>query len=121
MRLFMSMSFWITLSLLAPCADPESPKAMDGRLMIERFAAEPDIVTPTGIAVDARGRVLVVESHTHFRPKGYEGPPADRIRTFEDTDGDGRADKIGKFFEGTQWTMNLGIHPDGSVYVATRN
>ena len=40
---------------------------------------------------------------------------------FEDTDGDGRADRITTFFEGTTWTMNIGIHPDGSVYVATRD
>ena len=73
-------------------------------LKIELFAAEPDIVTPTGIAVDAEGRVLVIESHTHFRPEDYAGPPADRIRMFEDTDGDGRADQITTFFEGTQST-----------------
>ena len=79
------------------------PKVVDPRLKIELFAAEPDIVTPTGIAVDDRGRVLVVESHTHFRPTGYAGPPADRIRMFEDTDGDGRADRITTFFEGTTW------------------
>ena len=89
------------------------PKVVDPRLKIELFAAEPDIVTPTGLAVDARGRVLVVESHTHFRPEGYVGPPADRIRMFEDTDGDGRADRITTFFEGTTWTMNIGVHPDG--------
>src|SRR5205823_6071515 len=64
---------------------------------------------------------LVVESHTHFRPNDYQGPPADRVRMFEDTDGDGRADRITTFFEGTTWTMNIGIHPDGSVYIATRD
>jgi len=112
----------VLLSLLigAPADGIALPKVVDPRLKIELFAAEPDVATPTGIAVDARGRVLVVESHTHFRPPGYEGPPADRIRMFEDTNGDGKADRITTFFEGTTWTMNLGIHPDGSVYVATR-
>ena len=32
----------------------------DDRLKIELFAEQPDIVTPTGIAVDTGGRVLVI-------------------------------------------------------------
>ena len=32
----------------------------------------PTCVTPTGIAVDDQGRVLVIESHTHFRPDGLQ-------------------------------------------------
>ncbi|HEX7448390.1 MAG TPA: PVC-type heme-binding CxxCH protein [Pirellulales bacterium] len=110
----------IFLSLLA-AAPADAPQTSDDRLVIERFAAEPQLVTPTGIAVDDRGRVLVIESHTHFRPDDYAGPPADRIRVFEDTDGDGRADRISTFFEGTRFTMNLAVAHDGSVYVATRN
>ncbi len=98
----------------------EMPHVLDARLAIELFAADPDIVTPTGIAVDAEGRVLAVESHTHFPLDDYPGLQDDRIRMFEDTDGDGRADRITTFFEGTKWTMNVGVHPDGSVYVATR-
>lgn len=102
-------------------AKVEQPIAVDKRLSIELFAAEPQIVTPTGIAVDGKGRVLVIESHTHFRPEDYQGPPADRIRLFEDTDGDGRADRISTFFEGTRSTMNLAIDRQGAVYVATRD
>ncbi len=102
-------------------ASVEQPVAVDKRLAIELFAAEPQIVTPTGIAVDSRGRVLVIESHTHFRPQNYQGPPSDRIRLLEDTNGDGRADRISTFFEGTQYTMNLAIDRQGAVYVATRN
>ena len=112
----------LSLALWATATDPiATPTVLDPRLKIELVAAEPDIVTPTGIAVDSRGRVLVIECHTHFRPPDYEGPPADRMRLFEDADGDGRAEKITNFFEGTTATMKVGMHPDGSVYVATRN
>jgi hypothetical protein len=52
------------------------PRVLDPRLVFEQIAREPQIVTPTGLAVDARGRVLVIESHTHFRPKDYTGPPS---------------------------------------------
>jgi putative membrane-bound dehydrogenase-like protein len=97
------------------------PRPVDGRLVFERIAAEPDIVTPTGIAVDARGRILVIESHTHFRPEGYRGPRADRIRVFEDRDHDGRPEPAGIFFEGTKWTMGVAVAGDGSVFVATRS
>ena len=71
----------------------DSVKAHDPRLVVERFAADPDIVHPVSIAFDSRGRLLVIESHTHFRPPNYQGPPHDRVRVLEDTDGDGKADK----------------------------
>lgn len=109
------------LSLPRTSQSQDQPVALDDRVAIECFAREPEIVTPTGIAVDSRGRVLVIECHTHFRPAGYEGPPADRLRLFTDSDGDGRADKITTFFEGTTATMGIGIAADGWVYVATRN
>jgi putative membrane-bound dehydrogenase-like protein len=118
------LGLWIVASCLSagggvlPSAPPRS---LDSRLVFERVAAEPEIVTPTGIAVDARGRVLVVESHTHFRPKGYKGPPADRIRVFENRDRDGKPECVGTFFEGTCMTMNLAVARDGSVFVATRS
>jgi putative membrane-bound dehydrogenase-like protein len=118
MRIILAVSLATSLASAASQADP--PKPNDARLAFDLFAAEPDVVTPTGIAVDAKGRVFCIESHTHFRPEGYDGPPADRIRIYEDTDRDGRADKIGTFFEGTRYTMSLAFAPDGSLVVATR-
>ena len=97
------------------------PRSLDSRLVFEQIAAEPDIVTPTGIAVDGRGRVLVVESHTHFRPEGYQGPPADRIRVFEDRNHDGKPECVGSFLEGTRMTMNVAVARDDSVFVASRS
>lgn len=97
------------------------PRVLDNRLKIELFASEPELVTPAGIDVDANGNVYVIESHTHFRPEGYKGPIADRIRRFRDEDGDGKAEQVTTFFQGTFSTMSLAVHPDGAVYVATRN
>ncbi|HYH65273.1 MAG TPA: PVC-type heme-binding CxxCH protein, partial [Urbifossiella sp.] len=102
-------------------APPPTPTAADPRLVVERFAGAPDVVHPIALDFDARGRLLVVESHTHFRSANYKGPKADRVRGLEDTDGDGRADTFTTFFEGTTATMDLAVHPDGSVYLATRN
>ena len=58
------------------------PKSPDPRILIELVAEAPDIVTPTGLGVDSKGRVLVIESHTHFRPKDYQGPERDRVLMF---------------------------------------
>jgi putative membrane-bound dehydrogenase-like protein len=100
---------------------PQSPQSHDARLRVDLFAAAPDIVHPIGVAFDGRGRLLVIESHTHFRPPNYQGPKHDRVRVVEDTDGDGKADRFTTFFEGTQATMDIAVHRDGSVYLATRN
>ena len=112
---------WLTLGLLAVPEAEAGPKTVDARLVIERFASEPEIVTPTGIAVDERGRVFVVECHTHYRLPSYNGPLTDRIRVFEDRDGDGRPDRVWTFFEGTVATMSMIIDRDGSVVLVTRN
>lgn len=101
--------------------DDVPPVSSDSRLVVELFASAPDIVHPIATDFDSKGRLLVVESHTHFRPTKYDGPKFDRIRMLEDTNSDGKADKFTTFFEGTTATMDIAVHPDGSVYVATRN
>jgi putative membrane-bound dehydrogenase-like protein len=112
----------LLLAAATLAADITPPKVLDERLQVQLVAAEPDVVTPTGLAVDERGRVLVIESHTHFRPDGYKGPPADRILLMDDFDpATGKARKISVFFEGTTHTMNLAVYYDGSIYVATRS
>lgn len=102
-------------------AQIDKPESLVDGLSIELFSSEPDIVTPTGIAVDKNGRVFCIESHTHFRPKDYVGPKTDRIRIYDDTNGDGKADKVTNFFEGSTATMNMAFAPDGSLYVASRS
>lgn len=99
-------------------APVEMPRVVDDRLQLELILQEPDVRTPTGLAVDAKGRVLVIESHTHFRPDGYQGPPHDRILLIDPTQ---KPAKPTVFFEGTKYTMNLACAPDGSIYVATRS
>src|SRR5687768_6652966 len=77
-------AFLFAAAVLA--ADIAPPKVLDDRLQLQLVAAEPDVVTPTGLAVDERGQVLVIESHTHFRPEGYKGPKHDRILIMDDFD-----------------------------------
>ncbi len=118
---------WILVSASAILAQStqktvgEIPVCADARLIVEPFAQSPDIVHPISLDFDRKGRLLVVESHTHFRPANYQGPKTDRVRILEDTDGDGKADRFTTFFEGTSSTMDLAVHPDGTIYLATRN
>ncbi len=113
------LCFLLLLSNLA--ADPPAPKVHDDRLQITLFAIDPQVTTPTGIAVDDKGVVYVVENNTHFRPKDYQRAELDRILRMHDTDGDGRADKIEEFFTGLKNTMSIAFDLDGSLLVATRN
>lgn len=108
------LSLW---GLVAAPAPP--PEVRDGRVLVELFAQEPAIVTPTGIAIDRGNRLYAIESNTHFRPPGYEGPPKDRILTWDlDQTEAGGSPQV--YFEGSEATMNLAVAPDGSIYVATR-
>lgn len=109
----------IALSLLS--ADPKPPTVNDDRLEISLFATEPQVTTPTGIAVDQKGVVYVVENNTHFRPKEYNRPELDRILRMQDTDNDGRADKIEEFYTGLKNTMSIEFELDGALLVATRS
>ena len=92
----------------------------DDRYKLELVASEPEIVTPIGMAFDRKGRLLVIESHTHQRPKDYKGPRGDRIRMLSDSDGDGRLDRWSTFAEGFRHAMNLLVRDDGGVYLVTR-
>jgi putative membrane-bound dehydrogenase-like protein len=114
-----SLGLFLLLSI-ASAATAATPQVKDKRLQLTLFAEHPQIVTPTGLAVDRLGRVLVIENHTHFTPKNYKGPKTDRIAALEDTNGDGKADKITTFYNGFKDGMDLTTMADGTVYLATR-
>ena len=97
----------------------DAPKSPDPRIVIELIAEAPYIVTPTGLGVDAKGRVIVIESHTHFRPKDYKGPERDRVLMFTPS-AKGKA-KRSIFYEGLKMGMDVCIGKNGWVYLAERS
>jgi putative membrane-bound dehydrogenase-like protein len=98
-----------------------APTLADGRLQISLYAEDPDIVTPIGAAVDARGRLFVVESHTHNPPPGYDGPKGDRIKMFEGVRADGRAERVSVFADDLFQAQSIAFDPGGVLYaVCTR-
>lgn len=98
-----------------------TPKVLDPELRLQLFAAEPDIVTPVGIAIDGQHRIFVVESHTHFPKKDYAGPKSDLIKVFTDKNKDGTLDNVTIFAEGFKSTMNVAFSPQGELYLVHRN
>lgn len=108
------------LSLLLQQQDVPKPAVLDDRLTLDLVAAEPTLNTPTGMTVDAQGRVWVIESNTHFPPKNYKGRPTDRILIFEDFAPDGHAERVTTFAEGFRYGMGIGFGKNGDLYFATR-
>src|SRR4051812_41781922 len=101
-----SAAVFAALLFSTPAFAQDIPKVADPRLVVELVAAAPDIVHPISCDFDAKGRLLVIESHTHFAPKDYKGPKFDRIRMF-DVSKPGA--KPTTFFEGTRHTMDLAV------------
>src|SRR5262245_4093881 len=114
-------AFALLLTLLpGPLLHAQAPVVLDKRLVLELGAREPDVVTPTGLAVDEQGRVWAIENHTHQREKKYKGPTSDRVRIYDDLDATGKARRVTTFADGFRDAMSLAFGPDGALYLATR-
>jgi putative membrane-bound dehydrogenase-like protein len=90
------------------------PRSLDPRLKLELVAEQPALVTPTGIDVDERGRVFVIESNTHFPPEGYKGHPTDRVLIFPERAQSGAAPADVKpivFADGFTHAMSVVVKP----------
>ena len=86
-----------------PALSPEAAQAkftLPPGFEIRLFASEPEVVNPVAMTWDERGRLWVVELYEY--PLGAKPGERgrDRIKILEDTDGDGRADKVTVFADG---------------------
>ncbi len=125
--MFRSVACWsLALALISAAAVPaqaqKSPeeelqalKAPEG-MEISLFASEPMITNPAAIDVDTHGRVWVAEIE-FYRAKA-KSPPSEKIKVLEDTDGDGKADKVTVFADDVFAPMSICVAGD-KVYVAT--
>lgn len=118
-RLLAALASFSFLFSSAIAADVPT-RSLDPRLEIRLFAESPQIVTPTGIDVDSRGRVWAIESNTHHRQPSYQGYPSDRVLVFRDDDGDGKADRVDTFADGFTYAMSVAARFGNGVYVVTR-
>jgi len=81
------------------------------------FASEEMIVSPLAMNWDERGRLWVIESLDYPNNQQPTWKGHDRIKILEDTDGDGKADKVTIFAEGISIGTSL-IFANGGVIVA---
>ncbi len=83
---------------------------------VRLFASEPEVVNPVAMSFDERGRLWVLELYEY--PLGTQPGEKgrDRIKILEDTDGDGRADKVTVFADGMTLATAL-LVGNGGVYV----
>ena len=82
------------------------------------WATSPQILNPTNIDFDERGRMYVAEG-VNYRGKKGRRPEGDRIVILEDTLGAGKADKVTVFTQDTNLESPLGVaHIDGKVVVS---
>ncbi len=81
---------------------------------VELVAAEPDIVNPTAMTIDERGRFWITESIEY--PRHDAGPGKDRIKVLESTKGDGHIDKITVFADGLNIPSGIAVG-HGGVWV----
>src|SRR5262245_42478987 len=93
------------------------PKGFEVRL----FASEPEVVNPVAMTWDDRGRLWVLELYEY--PKGASGgrKGRDRIKVLEDTDADGRADKVTVFADGFSLATGLALGNGGVYHGQARN
>lgn len=104
-----------------PPNEPLTPQQAIARMVVpdgfrvDLFAAEPELVNPVAMAFDEKGRVYVAESVEY--PRQEPGPGRDRIKVFEDTDGDGRADRVTLFADGLNIPSGIAVG-HGGVWVA---
>ncbi|MBL9167102.1 MAG: HEAT repeat domain-containing protein [Verrucomicrobiales bacterium] len=87
------------------------------------FAAEPQVVNPTDMDIDARGRIWCTEGANYriWQKWGKLRPEGDRIVILEDTDGDGAADKQVVFYQGHEINAALGICVLGDSVIVSRS
>ncbi|WP_437191778.1 PVC-type heme-binding CxxCH protein [Planctomicrobium sp. SH527] len=81
---------------------------------VELVAAEPDVMNPVAMAIDEKGRYWVTESFEY--PRHEPGPGRDRVKILEDTDGDGKVDKVTVFAEGLNIPSGIAVG-NGGVWV----
>lgn len=87
---------------------------------IELFASEtefPNLKNPMQMSFDNQGRLWVAVSPTYPHWKPGDPKPDDKLLIYEDTDGDGRADKEIVFADKLHLPIGFEIEPEG-VYLS---
>ncbi|CAM3333102.1 PVC-type heme-binding CxxCH protein [Zobellia roscoffensis] len=103
-----------------PLAPDESAKLIQvpAGFELQLFAAEPDIINPIAANWDEKGRLWVIETVDYPNTvRDDKGVGDDKIKILEDTNGDGRADKVTVFADKLNIPTSF-VFYDGGIIVA---
>ncbi|MBN9689478.1 MAG: HEAT repeat domain-containing protein [Verrucomicrobia bacterium] len=92
--------------------------ALDPRLELQLWAAEPQVLDPVAIAWDEFGAAYVAECRDYPYGAGPGGKTGSAVRRLIDTNGDGRADQSTLFADGLSYVTSLTPHREGLLVVA---
>ena len=93
---------------LSPADEQKAFRVPEG-FKIELFVSEPDIAKPLNMAFDHRGRLWITNTIEYPYAAPVDRDPRDSIKILEDTDNDGRADKVITFAD--KLNIPIGILP----------
>ncbi|MBN8602685.1 MAG: c-type cytochrome [Planctomycetes bacterium] len=82
---------------------------------VELVAAEPLVQDPVAFAFDARGRLLVIEMLDYSE---QDKESLGRLRRLEDTDHDGRMDRVETILDHLSWPTALALVNEGALVAA---
>ncbi|MEZ6046740.1 MAG: c-type cytochrome [Planctomycetaceae bacterium] len=106
---------WLT------AADEQKTFTLPEGFEIQLVAADPDISKPLNMAFDADGRLWITDTVEYPFPVEEGKPGGDSIKILEDTNGDGKADKISTFVDGLNIPMGLIPYQDGVIAFSIPN
>lgn len=85
---------------------------------LELFASEPDIINPIAMNWDEKGRLWVIETVDYPNTvRDEKGVGDDSVKILEDTDGDGKADKVTVFADNLNIPTSFSFY-DGGIVVS---
>jgi putative membrane-bound dehydrogenase-like protein len=93
-----------------PAAEAARKMSLRPGFSAQVVASEPDVVQPIAYTTDDRGRLWVVENTNY---PDCPGVAKDKILIFEDTDGDGRADKRTVFYDKLTFSSGIAVGHGG--------
>lgn len=131
MKVFVKVLVFLSILTAASCKEERYPGPLtpeealkhfqlkDG-FRIEVFAAEPDVVDPVEMVFDANGNAFVAEMPDYpFMPENGKG--TGRIKMLQDTNGDGRVDKVTVFADSILEATSMLPWKDGLIVTAAPN
>ncbi|RRQ48138.1 dehydrogenase [Maribacter algicola] len=85
---------------------------------VELFASEPDIINPIAMNWDEKGRLWVIETVDYPNTvRNDDSIGDDKVKILEDTDGDGKADKVTVFADKLNIPTSFAFY-DGGIVVS---